>query len=168
MIAGNLIDICLEEGQFLRLVTGLHRTFLSAAAPRKANIEDPKKALGGLHGGGAVLAATGKCLVIAEGIETALSIRTAFPGIALIAALTAPHLALLQVPDRFTRIAIAADPDIAGLSAAATLANRLAGEGRPARIILPGESEGDFNDLLMTGGAPAIRARVNAQLRPCR
>ena len=145
-------------------ITGLHRTFLSAAAPKKANIEDPRKALGGLHGGGAYLAPSGRCLVIAEGIETALSIRAAFPGVALVAALTAPHLELIELPGHFTRIAIAADPDVAGLRAAAVLGNRLADQGRAARIITPADGEGDFNDLLMSGGAAAVRARVRAQL----
>lgn len=145
-------------------ITGLHRTFLSAAAPKKANIEDPKKALGRLHGGGAYLAPSGKCLVIAEGIETALSVKTAFPGVALIAALTAPHMEVLVVPDGYRRIMIAADLDVAGLRAAAALANRLADQGRAARIITPADGEGDFNDLLMAGGVAAVRARVRAQL----
>lgn len=146
-------------------VTGVHRTFLSAEAPAKANIRDPKKALGHLHGGGALLAPTGKCLVIAEGIETALSVKTAFPGVAVIAALTAPHMEVLKVPDRYRRIMIAADLDVAGLRAAAALANRLMAEDRPARIVMPGADDGDFNDLLQAGGVVAVRERIRAQMK---
>jgi len=160
-------------GEITSQITGLHRTFLSATEAKKANIEDPKKALGQLHGGGAWLSrgsAEGGCLVVAEGIETALSVKMAFPAVALVAALTAPHLELINIPDHYRRIAIAADPDMAGMRAARALASRLAsqderGQGRTVRIISPAEGEGDFNDLLMRGGTTAIRRRVRSQMK---
>ena len=50
------------------------------------------------------------CLVI----ETALSAGIAFPAVALVAALGAPHLEMISIPARYRRIAIAADPDVSG------------------------------------------------------
>ena len=146
-------------------LTGLHRTFLASDGSGKAAISNPKRALGRLSEAGAWLAPAGRCLVVAEGIETALSVKAAFPGIALVAGLTAPHMALLDIPARFTRILIAADPDVAGLRAAARLANRLLTEGRPARIVSPDPRQGDFNDLLRSGGVAAVRELVRAQLK---
>lgn len=146
-------------------LTGVHRTFLAPDGSGKAQITTPKRALGRLHGSAALLAPVGRCLVVAEGIETSLSLKAAFPGIALMAALTAPHMAVLNIADRFTRILIAADPDIAGLRAATALANRLHDQGRPARIICPDPNQGDFNDVLMAGGVSAVKALVRSQLK---
>ena len=60
---------------------------------------------------------------------------------------------------------IAADLDVAGLRAAAALANRLMAEDRPARIVMPGADDGDFNDLLQAGGVVAVRERIRAQMK---
>ena len=146
-------------------LTGLHRTFLASDGSGKAAVDNPKRALGRLSGSGAWLAPHGRCLVVAEGIETGLSVKAAFPGVALVAGLTAPHMAMLEIPECFTRILIAADPDVAGLRAAARLANRLTAGGRPARIVSPDERRGDFNDLLAAGGAGAVRECLRAQLK---
>lgn len=148
-------------------ITGVHRTFLSAVRPQKAGISNPKQALGQLSGSGVMLASSSRvgCLVVAEGIETALSVKTAYPRAVVMAALTAPHLQLLDVPAGFTRVAIATDPDVAGLRAAAMLSNRLMAGGRSVRIICPAPSQGDFNDILQAGGVNAVKVVVKAQMK---
>lgn len=134
---------------------GVHRTYL-AEPGRKAEI-DPVKSMLGPVGGGAVRLAgrpdSAGALVVAEGIETALSLLCMPEALAALgpeprlwAPLSAPGMAGLVLPERPGLLIIAPDNDPAGLAAADTLATRAAALGWQARLAVP--PRGDWNDIL--------------------
>jgi putative DNA primase/helicase len=135
---------CVEDRNG-RLV-GIHRTWLSLAGS-KANIDPVKAALGPIGGGAVRLASTlGERVVLAEGIETALSVfqATAIPTWAV---LSTSGLRIVRLPSAICNVIIAADGDEPGEAAARHAATRLMREGRLVRIMRP-ESGRDFNDYL--------------------
>lgn len=142
-----------DRGQII----ALHRTYLDAKTADKANISSPKRSLGSIAGHGCWLSPIGKGLVITEGIETGLSIKTVWPDIALLAALSAPNLAQLKVPPQYQNITIAIDSDVSGFRAATKLASKLS--KRHVRII-PAKL-GDFNDDLVTSGIDGIKSYIH-------
>jgi DNA primase len=81
-----------------------------------------------------------------------------------VAALSANHLAALQLPADLRRLYIAVDADPAGLSAADQLAHRAIGAGIDAVHLSP--CLGDFNDDLRANGRDALRAHLRPQLAP--
>ena len=77
------------DGAFL----GVQRTYLDPARPAKANVPDPKKCMGRTYAGAVVLGeAQAETLVVAEGVETALSVLSARPRLRAAAALSAGGL----------------------------------------------------------------------------
>ena len=135
----------------------VHRTYLRADGTGKAEVE-PNKAMLGAALGGAVLAAPGPGpLVVAEGIETALSLPSGLlRGPATVwAALSAAGMAGLRLPDGIPhRLTIAPDGDTAGREAAHRLAERATALGW-AVSLLPAPDGRDWNDILMLKGAAA-------------
>jgi hypothetical protein len=124
---------------------------------RKADVPTPKKALGAIGGAGVVLGPIVDAMVVAEGVETALSAARAF-GLPAVATLGAGNMRALIAPPRVQRVVIAADRDQrgAGERAARDLCERLAARGVDASIVLPPEPHKDFNDAaqaLAKGGA---------------
>ncbi len=92
-------------------------------------------------------------LVVAEGIETALSLCSGLlkrPA-TVWAALSAPGMSALCLPDRPHRLTIASDGDKAGHDAAHKLATRAAALGWTVRM-LPAPDGQDWNDILMMKG----------------
>ena len=89
-------------------------------------------------------------LAAGEGIETMLSLRLALPAMAMAAALSANHLAALDLPPTLRRLYIANDTDAAGDRALAALTERAAEAGVEVRALSP--RRGDFNDDLQTFG----------------
>ena len=85
-------------------------------------------------------------LAIAEGIETALSIRAALPDWPVWSAINSHGMKKLSLPASIIEVLICADHDPAGLKAAQTLADRLANSDKAVRLIVP--EHGDFNDVL--------------------
>lgn len=143
---------------------GLHRIWLDPALPAKAALGNPKKSLGAIRGGAVRLFPVTSFLVITEGIETALAVRTARPDLPVWAAIAAGHLAECQLPESIREILVAADHDAngAGLKAAERFAERLVAEGRRVWITLPPHVDTDFADVLATEGADAVRAILAA------
>lgn len=139
----------------------VHRTFLDPVLAEKAGVDEPKRALGLLKGGACWLRRCGPCLILAEGIETALSVGMAFPGAALAAGITAHHLTEIELPGTFSRIMIAADNDEAGTRAADALTDRL--KGRTVITVLPRAK--DFNDDLLADGLMAMKQHVIRQIK---
>ena len=134
---------------------GVSRTFLAIDGSQKATL-DPVRLFRGPVGGGAVRLGTicpGDWLVIAEGIETTLSVMqaTGLPGWA---ALSASGIARLILPPEARLVLIAADHDANGVGAAAAhdAARRWLGEGRRVKIVVPPEVGCDFNDVLAGRG----------------
>ena len=129
---------------------GLHRTFLRHDGRAKADVAPNKMMIGSSAGGAVRFGPDAQLLVIAEGIETALSLSRA-ARVTCWAALSSSGLRGLVLPPLPTgeSVIIAADHDSAGISAAEALAERLEAEGRGVSIIKPHRPGMDFNDVLM-------------------
>jgi hypothetical protein len=131
----------------------VHRTYLRSDGAGKAGLEGGDKLMLGSVAGGAVRLAEGPGrLVVAEGIETALSLACGLlEGPATIwAALSAAGMAGLRLPETPGWLTIAPDGDAVGQGAALALAERAAQAGW-AVSILTAPAGGDFNDLLRAG-----------------
>ena len=87
-------------------------------------------------------------LVIAEGIETALSAAQIAGGLPAIAALSANNLPKITPPLAAEYI-IAADHDEPGLKGARALAARLVRAGHFVRLAIPPRAGADWNDVLL-------------------
>ncbi|MGC8202607.1 DUF7146 domain-containing protein [Aliiroseovarius sp. PTFE2010] len=145
-------------------LTGLHRTWLDPATADKAPVIPPRKAMGNLLGHGVRIGEPNGMLAAGEGLETMLSLHLALPKLPAVAALSANHLAALQLPADLRRLYIAVDADPAGLSAADQLAYRARQAGIDAVHLSP--CLGDFNDDLRAIGRDAFRAHLRPQLAP--
>ena len=145
-------------------VTGVQRTWLDPRSPAKAGVAAPRKALGRIFGLAVRFGriTSGTTLLVGEGVETVLSLVTAVPEIRAAAALSAGSLGAFAPPPGVARLVIARDSDAEGEQAAERLARRCARAGVAALVLAP--EGGDFNDDLVSLGAPALAARVGACL----
>ena len=103
-------------------------------------------------------------MVAGEGIETMLSLRMAVPPLAMIAGLSAPHLAAIAFPRELQRLYVARDDDPAGAHAVAKLAERT-NAADIAMIVLEPHCD-DFNADLRLLGLDRLRAHLARQLVP--
>jgi hypothetical protein len=150
-------------------ITGVHRTWLDRACPDKAPLADPRRALGHLLGNGVRFpgfadSRVGKVLLAGEGIETVLSLKSVLPNMPMIAALSANHLAALELPPVLARLYVASDRDAAGRMAAERLHARGSAAGVDIRDLVP--VWGDFNEDLCRLGPGMLRAHLGDQLAP--
>lgn len=124
----------------------VHRTWL--APPGQKTDAFPARAMLGPAAGGAVRLSDGSGpLIVAEGIETALSLRDAAPEDAAVwSALSASGLAGLELPPTPGELLIGADGDPTGLRAATTLATRASSAGWTVRIAAAPTGQ-DWNDV---------------------
>jgi hypothetical protein len=131
-----------------------HRTYLRADGTGKAEV-DPARAMLGAVQGGAVRLTDGP-VVVAEGIETALSLACGLlRGPATIwAALSTSGMAALTLPPAPGKLTIATDGDPAGAAADHKLATRAHGMGWTVSL-LPAPQGRDWNDVLTMKGAAA-------------
>jgi hypothetical protein len=143
-------------------LTGVHRTWLASDGSSKAPIDTPRKAMGELLGHGVRFGAVGEVMAAGEGIETILSLRQVLPGMAMVSALSAAHLAAILFPDVLRRLYIVHDNDPAGDSARNALVGRANAAGIEALAITP--ALGDCNEDLVTLGRGAFAAGVRGQL----
>ena len=109
--------------------------------------------LGACAGGAVRLLGGGRRLVVAEGLETALSLASGLlPGpMGLWAALSAPGMAALRLPPPLVaglELVVACDGDHAGREAAHALAERATAAGWRVLRADPGCGL-DFNDVLL-------------------
>lgn len=127
----------------------VHRTYLLPDGSGKAPIDRPKAMLGPTAGGAVRLNEGPGGLVVAEGIETALSLACGLlrAPATIWAALSTSGMQALRLPDIPSLLTIAPDGDKAGRGAALTLADRAAREGWAVSILNP-PLGGDFNDVL--------------------
>lgn len=127
---------------------GLHHTFLTPEG-RKAPVPKPRKVRalysGALRGAAIRLYPAQDRLALAEGIETALSLRVVWPEYPVWSCISASGLAGIQIPSGVAEVLIIADADPVGRHAAEKLADRLTAEGHTARILMP--DTGDLNDF---------------------
>ncbi|RFU11555.1 hypothetical protein DZD18_16105 [Rhodobacteraceae bacterium W635] len=128
----------------------VHRTYLRCDGSGKAAVEPAKTMLGGAQGGAVRLSDGQGKLVVAEGIETALSLSCGLlSGPATIwAALSTSGIRGLHLPPNPARLTIAPDGDTPGRTAAYALAGRAHALGWQVGILDPGDGL-DFNDTLV-------------------
>ncbi|MBY5706793.1 DNA primase [Rhizobium leguminosarum] len=152
------------------VITGVHRTYLSLGADGvgKAKVDDPRRALGGLLGNGVrfrfPVNASMPVLAAGEGLETMLSLSHVMPGMPMVAALTANHLAAFNVPPGCRRLYIAADADAAGRHGIEGLSRRAQECGILPLVLSP--ELGDFNEDLRWLGPDQMTASLRLQLTP--
>jgi Toprim domain len=145
-------------------ITGVHRTWLDPSGRDKAAIDTPRRAMGNLLGNAVRFDVAYNVLAAGEGIETMLSLRCVMPTMPMVAALSAAHLAAIQLPATLRRLYIARDDDPAGDGAMASLIDRATEAGLEAIALSP--RLGDFNEDLRTLGIDALRAALRVQIAP--
>ncbi len=124
-------------------ITAIHRTFLWPNGRGKAQVSEPKMALGPLGDGAVRLAAAGPVLGIAEGVETGLSAMQLFQ-LPVWCALGS-RLDRVALPRLVRKVVVLADTGPAGMEAAEKAVRAFVQRGRKASICVP--HEGDFNDV---------------------
>jgi len=134
----------------------VHRTYLRPDGSGKADLDPPKAMLGAALGGAVRLTVAQGPLVVAEGIETALSLASGLlcrPA-TVWACLSTSGMAGLRLPDSPHRLTIATDGDEPGKAAGRKLAERASALGWSVSL-LPAPEGRDWNDILNQKGAAA-------------
>lgn len=134
----------------------VHRTYLRADGSGKADINPTKLMLGAVAGGAVRLTEGPGPLVVAEGIETGLSLASGLlrTPATVWAALSTSGIRGLRLPDQPWRLTIAPDGDTAGREAANALAERAHALGWQVSL-LPAPDGRDWNDILTMKGEAA-------------
>lgn len=127
-------------------IAGVHVTLLSAHGAAKASVATPRRVIGAMMGAAVRLDDPDDTLIVAEGIETALSAQAALEGPAW-ALMSAGNLARFELPSSLSRLLIAADNDQAGLEAANNLQSRVS-DSIACEIAMPPNGANDWNDWL--------------------
>jgi Toprim domain len=133
----------------------VHRTYLRPDGLGKADVAPDKAMLGAVQGGAVRLSEAQGPLVVAEGLETALSLSCGLlDGPATIwAALSTSGLRGLCLPPQTGRLVVASDGDPPGIAAAYALATRAHALGWQVSLMSAPDGA-DWNDVL-TGKAVA-------------
>lgn len=134
----------------------IHRTALTADGSKAEHEGMSRRSLGPLAGAAVKLSADGDvetCLGVAEGIETALSIRalSQFASVPVWSLLSARQLAALPVLPVLSGIGgliIAVDNDPTGKEAARGLRHRWLAGGVDVQILMPKTPGADLNDVV--------------------
>lgn len=153
-------------------ITGVHRTYLECSGldqgGGKARVDNPRRALGGLLGNAVRFRFPVHNLVpvmaAGEGLESILSLAHVMPGMPMVSALTANHLAAFRPPTGCLRLYVAADADAAGRHGIEGLSRRAQALGILPLVLTP--ELGDFNEDLRRLGPDRLIANLRAQLAP--
>ncbi|WP_443212544.1 DUF7146 domain-containing protein [Rhodovulum sp. PH10] len=143
-------------------MTGAHRTWLDPASACKAPVSTPRRAMGLLLGNAVRFGRASDVMMAGEGLETILSLRQIMPSMPAAAALSANHLAALELPAGLRRLYVARDADTAGEMAVTALTDRARAAGVEALTLVPALD--DFNEDLRRLGAEMLRNGLCAQL----
>jgi hypothetical protein len=147
-------------------IMGVHRTWLDPMRNDKARVRSPRRSLGAILGDGVRFGNAEEVVLVGEGIETVLSLKSALPSLPMVAALSAGHLAAWEFPLSLRRLIIACDNDSAGRCAGCRLTERAEAAGIQANTIF--SARADFNSDLRAMSAQTFRARLDTLLRPHR
>lgn len=132
-------------------VVAVHRTYLKADGSGKASVARPKKMLGPVSGGAIRFAAPGPRLLLAEGIETGLSVLQVLPRRRIWAAGSLGNMATQLLPPGVKRITLLMDADMKDPDVAVRVAQKAAEAYRVHGVrvdcVWP-EAGMDFNDVL--------------------
>ncbi|NAZ38158.1 toprim domain-containing protein [Rubellimicrobium sp. CFH 75288] len=133
----------------------VHRTYLRPDGSGKVGVQPTKAMLGNVRGGAVRLAEAPGPLVVAEGIETALSLASGLlPSPATVwAALSASGFLALRLPPDPGELIVATDGDRAGRKVGDALA-RSATRMVWSVSLLPAPEGRDWNDILQDMRAP--------------
>jgi hypothetical protein len=148
----------------MRSITGVHRTWLDPSGLTKAPVSTPRRSMGLINGQGVRIGKARGIVVVGEGLETMLSLRSVLPDLPIVAAGSANHLDALLLPDGLHRLYVAEDDDPAGQRATASVIARAEAAGVEALRLTP--ALGDFNDDLRELGREALHAGLRVQLGP--
>lgn len=131
----------------------VHRTYLKPDGSGKADVEPSKAMLGTCAGGAVRLIEADGPLVVAEGIETALSLSSGLlkAPATVWAALSTSGMKNLRLPATPYRLTIASDGDTAGRAAAQILAERAYKLGWTVSFLHAPDGK-DWNDILRESG----------------
>jgi putative DNA primase/helicase len=146
-------------------LVGAHVTMLSKDGSSKLSGEKSKLMFGPVKGGYIPISELDpdRPLIIAEGIETALSAAQIASGWPVIATGSAPNMKSLIVP-KASEYIICADNDKnkTGQNAATFLARQLANAGQSVRVAVPEYEGEDWNDVLLNerGKLKTMRDRI--------
>lgn len=141
------------------MTVGVNRIYLSPKGTI-ADVPDPKKVLGRIAGSAVRFGTPGDVLLVGEGVETMLSLKTAAPHLPVAAALARTHLALFDPPPRLRQLWIARDSGAPGEDAAEKLRERLADLRPDLAVGLLKPRTGDFNDRLVKMGPKRLARRL--------
>jgi len=137
-------------------ITGLQRTWLDPARRSKAPLANPRRALGNLLGNAVRFGVVRDVLAAGEGVETMLALKSVLPDLPMAAALSANHLAALDLPAVLRRLYVARDNDAPGRRAAQRLHERGTAAGIDVQDLVPVLA--DFNvDLAQLGPDATLR-----------
>lgn len=132
----------------------VHRTYLTHNGNGKADLSPNKMMLGAAAGGAVRLIEAQGPLVVAEGIETALSLACGLlrKGVSIWAALSTSGMVGIRLPDRPHNLIVATDGDEPGRAAGTKLAERATALGWDVSMLAAPEGQ-DWNDVLNEEGA---------------
>jgi len=128
-------------------IIGAHLTFLKRDGSGKAPIDPSRKVIGSQKGGAIRLGKTQATVVVAEGVETALS-AAARCGASAVAAISAGNLACFEPAEGVDGVLIAfdRDPNGVGQRDARKLMSRLNRKGVGAMLLEPPAGFSDWNE----------------------
>jgi len=150
----------------------IHRTWLDKDGNGKAPVDAPRKQFLAVNGqtvtGAAIrlYSGTGPVLHVAEGLETALSVRALTGPLGHVwSTLNKGLMERLEVPEGIQKVCIWADRDIrcGGEASARILMERLQQQGKQAMVVLPpgpipdGLKSIDWNDVVKSLGVNAAK-----------
>ena len=143
--SGQTLPALLTAVQLEGELVGLHRTYLNSDGTKR-----DKLMLGKCKGGAAHLIGSTGPLIVAEGIETTLSLPTLHNGdeARYWSALSAGGIKSLHLPKQPEQLILAADGDSIGLQAATDLGERAARCGWDVTLMQAPAGK-DWNDVLM-------------------
>jgi len=147
-----------NDGKF----RAVNRIWIDRKGDGLAHIPSPKKALGHLLGHAVRFGHPREILIVGEGVETILSLKTARPDLAMAAALSANHLAAFIPPSHIKHLITARDNDEPGEKAVKILAERACmGVITCHDFVSYGK---DFNDDLKQFGKSCLADRLTVFL----
>lgn len=114
----------------------IHRIWIAKDGSRKARLEENKKALGSIKGGGIWFGQPCEKLYVCEGPEEALSIKYGLKRQFVVSTVYATNYDALTIPDYVTHVMLIPDNDTAGKTAAAKAYKAYKDQGKNVKILL--------------------------------
>lgn len=133
-------------------LVAIHRIYLKEDGNGKANVNNPKMALGSIKGGAVWFGKEQSTLSIVEGCENALAIRC-LGGSYVVSTINAGNFSFLRIPPYVTEVILLPDNDEAGRLATVRATRAYQDQGKTVKIKFPplikGKKKSDWNDFLL-------------------